>query len=184
MSDTPKNAHEEWRDVRGYEGRYQVSNYGRVRSVQYKGSPRIYVLKPCYGSTRYPLVTLVDKDGKSRNEHIHRMVAEAFIPNPDNLPYVMHIDESRTNCYVDNLKWGTGIENGNTPLRLQRLHNRSKTNGIAKAVVCCGLIFDTIKDCSEYFHVNYRNMNRWLLGTRPIPKEFKAKGLHYYEAKI
>ena len=184
MSEMSSTSMEEWRDIRGYEGRYQVSNYGRVRSIQYKGRPRIHILKPCYGTTRYPLVTLVDKDGNTKNEHIHRMVAEAFIPNPLNLPYVMHIDESRTNCHVNNLKWGTGKENGNTPLRLQRLSKRSKTNGVAKAVVCQGLIFDTITECSQYYNVNYRNMNRWLLGTRPMPKEFKAKGLHYYDKKI
>ena len=88
-----------WKPVVGYEGLYEVSNMGRVKSLfRYKKE-----LKPNY-CTNYPTVQLF-KDGKVKCMLIHRLVAEAFIPNPLNLPQVNHIDENKHNFSVDNLEW-------------------------------------------------------------------------------
>lgn len=112
---------EEWKDIKGYEGKYQISNLGNVRSLwRYKPSGRgKYVSKEVLvkelksirsGSLGYRIVTLMD-DGKRDRRHIHRLVAEAFIPNPENKPNVNHIDYNPSNNNVNNLEWCTQREN-------------------------------------------------------------------------
>ena len=85
-----------------YTGIYEVSNIdGKVRNVK---TGRI--LKQPLNSFGYPVVRL-SKDGKARLFKVHRLVATAFVPNPDNLPEVNHKDEDKTNNSVDNLEWST-----------------------------------------------------------------------------
>ena len=95
---------EEWRDVPGYEGLYEVSNFGRVRR---NGK----ILKPSKDKDGYLQVSL-SKNG-IKTTTIHRLVARAFIPNPQNLPQVNHKDEDKTNNTVDNLEWCTREYNMN-----------------------------------------------------------------------
>lgn len=113
-----------WRDVKGYEGHYKVSNLGRVRSLKY-GKER--VLKPKMNRKGYLCVSLC-KNGKYKHCKVHRLVAIAFIPNPDNLPCINHIDECKNNNIETNLEWcdaayntnyGTGVER-----RAKKLTNR------------------------------------------------------------
>lgn len=86
-----------WKDIYGY----QVSSLGRVRNRFYK------ILKPSYrAKNKYPTVKLC-VDGEVKTKSIHRLVAEAFIPNPNNLPEVNHKDENPSNNRVDNLEWCT-----------------------------------------------------------------------------
>ena len=100
---------EEWRPIVGYEGLYEVSSYGRVRSVDrydnrncVRKSKVLSLLKKSeYG---YIQVNL-SYNGKLYKKYVHRLVAQAFIPNPDNLPEVNHIDEDKTNNRVDNLEF-------------------------------------------------------------------------------
>lgn len=87
-----------WRDVVGYEGLYEVSNQGNVRS-SYTG----HMLSPGI-SQGYCYVALY-KDGLRRNKQVHRLVAEAFIPNPMHYPLINHKDEVKTNNVVDNIEW-------------------------------------------------------------------------------
>lgn len=96
---------EEWRDVVGYEGLYQVSNLGHVKSL-YSNK----MLKSVRLITGY-LTVCLHKNGKQKNHHIHRLVAEAFLPNPNKLPVVMHLDDNKTNNIASNLKWATHSEN-------------------------------------------------------------------------
>ena len=104
-----------WKDIEGYEGLYQVSNLGRVRSLD-KVLPcnvngimttRVrhgLIRKPHIGQTGYHYVLL--RDGKRcKNYRVHRLVADAFIPNPQNLPEVNHKDEDKSNNRADNLEW-------------------------------------------------------------------------------
>lgn len=95
---------EEWRDIAGYEGLYQVSNLGRVRSLNYRQTKRRKILKSL--NKEYKSVGLY-KDNKSKMLAIHRLVAEAFIPNIDNLPCVNHIDKDKHNNNANNLEWCT-----------------------------------------------------------------------------
>ena len=115
--DGGRMAHEEWRDVVGYEGYYQVSNLGRVRSLTrniFNG--KVFVTKTgkmmrvTVGKNRYCRVTLT-KDAKQTQWYVHRLVAIAFLPNPDNLPEVDHIDANPSNNCLENLRWVTKQEN-------------------------------------------------------------------------
>lgn len=105
---------EEFRTIAGYEGLYSVSNLGNVRN-DLTGR----ILKPSLNSRDYKRVRLC-KNAKTKNYFIHRLVAFAFIPNPDNLPVVNHLDEDRTNNRVDNLEWCTTKYNVNYGTARQR----------------------------------------------------------------
>lgn len=89
---------EEWRTIIGYEGLYEVSNTGQVRN--YRGK----LLRPGLNHNGY-LKCVLCKKGKTKTIYIHRLVAQAFIPNPQDLPQVNHKDEDKTNNSVDNLEW-------------------------------------------------------------------------------
>lgn len=100
---------EEWKDVVGYEGLYQVSNLGKVRS-HYKDKWRI--ISDCTTKYGYKVVLLY-KDKKRTQSRVHRLVAEAFISNPQNYPYINHKDENPANNCVENLEWCTAKYNSN-----------------------------------------------------------------------
>lgn len=117
-----------WKDVKGYEDLYEVSNFGRVKSkdrrVKVVHKSTFYknlkgkMLKPI-NTIGYDKVALC-KEGRKKYHNIHRLVAEAFIPNENNLPIVNHKDESRNNNHVDNLEWCThqyNITYGTAPSR-------------------------------------------------------------------
>ena len=100
---------EEWRDIEGYEGLYQVSNYGRVKSLKHLDE---LVLKPSKKRNGYLGVVLCE-NGNTHSFGVHRLVAEVFIPNPQNLPQVNHKDEDKTNNRVENLEWCSSKYNVN-----------------------------------------------------------------------
>ena len=108
---------EEWRAIEGYEGYYEVSNLGRVRSAERpykngKGIKKARILKSVVRKSGHKVVKL-SLNGKGIDYYVHRLVAQAFIPNPDNLPYVLHtvsVSNGGTD-EVSNLRWGTHEEN-------------------------------------------------------------------------
>ena len=93
-----------WRDVPGYEGLYQVSNYGRVKSLNYKCTGKERILKTSIGGSDHLKVTL-SKNGKGKHIYVHILIAVAFIPNPHNYNVVHHIDHNPLNNRVENLIW-------------------------------------------------------------------------------
>lgn len=105
---------EAWKDVKGYEGLYQVSNLGRVKSLSrkvphlsgYRTIPMRIVKTHISSTTGYKMVHL-HKDGTYKLRLVHRIVAEIFIPNPHKLPYINHKNEIKTDNRVDNLEWCT-----------------------------------------------------------------------------
>ena len=107
---------EVWKDIEEYEGLYQVSNQGRVKSLWF-GKEKI--LKPEKVRNGYLLVGLW-KNGKPKMYQVHRLVALTFLPNPNNLPEVNHKDEDKTNNCVDNLELCDRKYNMNFGTRTQR----------------------------------------------------------------
>ena len=147
-----------WRDCKGYGGKYQVSNQGRVWSVV---SQRY--LKPRLTNNGYCVVQLRTLNGKQKNEFVHRLVALAFIENPNNLPQVNHKDENKQNCNVDNLEWCDAKYNTNYGTR-----NLRAAQSLYKKVYCVELdrIFNSIKEAGEVLHINRNNITEVCKGRR------------------
>lgn len=112
---------EEWRDIAGYEGIYQVSNLGRVKSL-YKGMGKERYLKPIDNGKGY-LHVYLSLNGAKRPFIIHRLVATTFIPNPNEFSDVNHKDEDKSNNKVSNLEWVSHIYNCNYGTRNDRIYN-------------------------------------------------------------
>lgn len=128
---------EEWRDIKGYEGIYRVSNYGRVKrtpftqelvcpqntSVIIKISHKERILKGAPNKrTNHLRVTLsIGKKELEKRFLVHRLVAQEFIPNPENKPCINHIDSNPLNNHISNLEWVTNKENSQHALKNNRL---------------------------------------------------------------
>ena len=110
---------EEWKDIDGYEGLYEVSDWGRVKSLENNKSRKEKILKGVKNTYGYLQVHLC-KDGKVVWKKVHRLVAQAFLENPQNLPQVNHKDECKTNNSVDNLEFCDNKYNVNYGTRNQR----------------------------------------------------------------
>lgn len=138
------NREELWKDVVGYEGYYQVSNSGRVRSVD-------RLVKGCYGSLQHRKSVILSaaintagyysvvltKNARGRMYRVHRLVAEAFLPNPKNLPVVNHKDEDKLNNSTENLEWCTYSYNTTYNKSMQKritTRNLNNSHGCEKRV--------------------------------------------------
>lgn len=136
---------EEWRDIKGYEGLYQVSNLGRVKSLEricncfygYRTVPD-KIRKICIDTNGYCYVK-IHKNGVRQNHSIHRLVAEAFIPNPNNYPCINHKSEDKTNNRVCNLEWCTVLYNNNYGDRMERISKKTRNGWQSKPVLQCDL---------------------------------------------
>lgn len=136
---------EVWRDVVGYEGLYQVSNLGRVKSFhRYKDG---MIVKPAITSKGYCRVDLQKNSQKRKVSKVHRLVAQAFIPNPENKPEIDHIDGNKQNNRADNLRWCTHKENQNNPVTKKNvkpcLGKFGRSHGASKPIICVetGLLY-------------------------------------------
>ena len=227
-----------WKDVVGYEGYYQVSNLGRVRSLDRIASNGRKI-KGKILSTKvntppyYPRVSL-SVNGKMKLVQVHRLVAQAFVynPDPEHKTQVGHKDESRTNNRADNLEWVTPKENSNMPLHCKRVskanegkvlsaetkskislsqqgkykgeknpfYNKHHTNEAkkkmsdikkmtyqggnhpqAKKVVCDNIVYGSAVEASKALNINRNTLKCWLNGSNKMPKEWKDRGLRYFD---
>lgn len=121
---------EVWKDVPGYEGLYQVSNLGRVKSLPRYVNGRKPLVKPLserilkpWLNRGYLLVRLCLNPKIRKSIGVHRLVASAFIPNPNNYPEIDHIDGNPSNNIVDNLRWVTRQQNELNPITRKRISN-------------------------------------------------------------
>lgn len=163
-----------WKDIADYEGYYQISNLGRVRSVDryiynvsnfgdnkisfYKGK----ILRPSKRRKGYLGISLTKKN-KQRSFLIHRLVAQAFIPNSNNLPQVNHIDEDKTNNQVCNLEWCDNkynINYGNCIANMSKTRTNNMHN--QKPVICIetGIIYANSNDAQRKTNVYARNIRK------------------------
>lgn len=154
------------KDIKGFDGKYAITEDGRVWSYRYNK-----FFTPQIDGSGYYRVQLT-KDGKHRNYRIHRLVAEAFIPNPQNLPEVNHLDEVKTNNNVYNLEWCDHSYNINYGTRLDRM---SKTLSHKVRCLETGEIFDSIRDCGSKLNIDTGDLSKHLRGL----KCKKIKGLHF-----
>ena len=172
---------EEWRDIIGYEGLYQVSNLGRVKSLNYNHTGKEGILDTEPTSSGYVQVNLY-KNNKRKTYLVHRLVAQSFIPNPLGLPEVNHIIddfEHRSDNRVENLEWCTkdyNINYGNRNKRASenRTYSLMDNHPQARKIICIttGETFNCIKEASEKYNILYQNISSCCRGER------KSAGKH------
>lgn len=134
-----------WRDIKDFEGLYQVSNWGRVKSLNYNHTGKEWILKPRKSGKGYLSVTL-SKDGKCKNFLVHRLVAEVFIPNPLNLPQINHKDENPSNNNVSNLEFCDQKYNINYGNRNKKVSNKMTNGKLSKPVLQFSKTGDFIRE--------------------------------------
>lgn len=116
-----------WKDIEGYEGIYQVSSLGKIKSFRnnrysvFKEKGKYKILKGTKSKNGYRLVTLINKFGNANYRLVHRLVAQAFIPNPLNKRDVDHINTIRSDNRASNLRWATRRENCMNPITYYRI---------------------------------------------------------------
>ena len=158
-----------WRNIEGFEN-YQVSNLGNVKSLNYKNSGKEKLMKPMDNGWGYLFVEL-RKNGEGKVKTIHRLVAEAFIPNPDNLPCINHKDENKTNNRVDNLEFCTYEYNTN-----YGTSNERRAKKLAKPVICIetGIFFSSAMEAERQTEISNGNIKSCCKGKRKT-----ASGYHW-----
>ena len=115
-----------WKDAVGYEGLYEVSNLGRIKSlIDNHGNSREKIIKPIKNTNGYFIVNL-SKDKKKHQIKLHRIIALTFIENPNDFPYINHKDENKTNNRVENLEWCTPKYNVNYGTCREKISNSHK----------------------------------------------------------
>ena len=157
---------EEWKEIADFEGLYLISSFGRVKSIINNK-----ILTPCIVRANGLVVGLM-RNGKVEKRQVSRLVAAAFIPNPENKPCVDHIDGVRFHNFVENLHWCTQDENMNYELAIR---NKTKYNFPIEGVGYDG------KVCVEF--LNYKDAQKKGFDRTQIKKAVDTgkpyKGIHY-----
>ena len=128
-SDTEKVGCEVWKPIKGYEGKYEISNYGNVRNA------KNLILTPMDNGNGYMVVGLKNK-GSRKNFYIHRLVACAFIPNEENLPEVNHKDYNPKNNHISNLEWITRKGNVQYSAEHRKKPRRCNRSSTGESYIC------------------------------------------------
>ena len=163
-----------WRDISLYNGDYQISNLGRLKSFK---RCMVKILKPSFNGNYF--FVYLHRNGEAKMHYVHILVAQTFVPNPDNKPFVNHIDGNKLNNYAENLEWVTpsenarhafetglnksGCENGNaklTPEQVREIRRYCVPGdpecGFKAFAKKFNVIYETISDA--YHRVTYKNV--------------------------
>lgn len=145
-----------WKSVIGYEDKYQVSNFGRIKSRNYNHTKEEKILKLSTDNKGYLTVTLWSND-KGKTYKVHRIVADTFIPNNYNLPCVNHKDENKQNNHIKNLEWCTYSYNNTYGTRIERISVKNR-----KKVICLttGEIFNSINEAGRKMNIDCGDISR------------------------
>lgn len=172
-----------WKDVPEYEGIYQVSNFGNVRSLNYNNNKKTKEIAKKSHKNGYLTVVLC-KNAEKKNKSIHRLVALAFIPNPNNYPCVNHIDARKENNNVENLEWCTYKQNTAHAIKCGLLNPNfmlgvtGAKNKLSKKIVQYDLQgnivnrWDCISDAARFYGVRPGNINNCLRGRNKTYKGY------------
>lgn len=169
-----------WKNIKGYEGKYQISNLGRVKSIEreYIVGNGIYhrrerILKQIYDRDKYLRVCLC-KNNTKRNYFVHRLVAQAFIPNSNNLPQVNHKNENKSDNSIENLEWCTQIYNVNYGTAMQRA-SMSKCKKVNQYDLEGNFIkqWNSLKEISDTIKLNFKTISKCCLGERKTAFGYK-----------
>lgn len=174
-----------WRPIAGYEGLYEISSHGRVKSLSRRDARgalrREKFLKPGTTTDGYKQVSL-NLDGKARPFLVHRLVASAFLDNPDALPIVNHKNGARTDNRADNLEWCTQLHNvrhsiehlGRKPPRVYRGAEHGSSKAV-QAVSSTGerLEFGNAREAAEHFSLDPSVVSRCCTGKRESAKGWR-----------
>lgn len=191
MKQEANQTEEQWKVIKDYP-MYEVSNLGRVRSNNNPKNPKL--LKQGTNIGGYKTVALVKEknSGKSHTKQVHRLVAEAWIPNPDNKPFIDHIDTNPSNNVPENLRWVTTEENANNPLTKAKVDAANKKRAVERSQVV--LVYDkdftllsaftSTADAARKLDYSQGNIVNCCLGSLPhyhglyfsyVPMDIKAK---------
>ena len=166
-----------WKDVKGYEGLYKISNYGEVWSVRKQG-----LLKKGKGGRGYYSVSLY-KNKKQKSFTIHRLVANNFIENPFEKPCINHIDENKKNNHYSNLEWVTHKENSNWGTAIERRKTK-RSKSIIGVNIDDGevIMFPSINEAGRN---GYQQSSIWMCmnGRQSVHKGYKWFYKHDYIQK-
>lgn len=189
-----------WKDIPGYEGLYQVNKSGHIKALEKRwitgrGNGRLHIqpekiIKPFISKFGYSRVTLW-RSGIPKKIHVHTIVALTFIPNPEGKPQVNHKDGNKLNNSVDNLEWNTASENAQHAYdnKLHVINERTKNavserhkggkNVNAKRVIdiVTGQLFDCIKDAAVANNISVWNLYSYLRGQNPNKTNLRYAGI-------
>lgn len=152
---------EVWKDIEGFEGLYQVSNYGRIKSLHARKGTGKLIMKP-KNSRGYQVIKLAGRNGK-KFFSIHRLVAKTFMPNPHNLPCVNHKNENKADNRVENLEWCSVRYNNMFGTRTKRVKEK-----VAKPILQYDLNGNFIKrhesicDAGKELNISIGNISQCL----------------------
>lgn len=161
---------ERWKDINNYEELYQISNYGRVKSKYRKGT---------YGKTVKQwedkhgyLIVYLSKNGIRKRFKVHRLVAQAFIENPNDYPIINHKDENKQNNKVDNLEWCTHMYNNNYGTKRKRI---SKSNSRPVLCIELNMIFYGCREAERKTDIRQCNISQCCNGKRQTAGNYHWK---------
>ena len=176
------------KDVKDFEGLYQIDEFGNVYSLDKKVNAGIMYhntvikkgkqLKPEIQRNGYKRVLLISRENKRCHKLIHRLVAEAFIPNPKNLPQVNHKDGDKNNNHYTNLEWCTSQENNIHALSTGLRSGQKK----GKNIIVKGIEFKSITEAAKYFNISRYKVKRLESNDYPV-REYNEGEIPSLEAQ-